>query len=66
MSCVIGNDGNIIDLSLLHKCREDKEWSYHYSRMIEFRHLERMLRQICFEEYERLSLREEELGVGND
>ena len=64
MSCVIGNDGNIIDFSLLHKCREDKEWSYHYSRMIEFRHLERMLRQICFEEYERLSLREEELGVG--
>ena len=29
--------------------------------MIEFQHLERMLRQIRFEEYEQLSLREEEL-----
>ena len=61
MSCVIGNDGNIIDLTFFHKCREDKEWFYHYSRMIEFQHLERMLRQIRFEEYEQLSLREEEL-----
>ena len=66
MSIVIGQDGNILSPTLFFKCREDKEWSYHYSRMIEFRHLERMLRQICFEEYEQLSLREEELGVGND
>lgn len=64
MSIVIGQDGYISAPALFFKCREDKEWFYHYSRMIEFRHLERILRQICFEEYEQLSLREEELGVG--
>ena len=66
MSRVIDNDGNIRDPALYYKCREDKEWSYHYERFIKFKWFKDTLDQMCFEEYEQLSLREEELGVRND
>jgi hypothetical protein len=66
MSRVIDNDGNIPDPALYFKCREDDEWMYHYERFIKFKWLKDTFDQMCFEEYERLSLREEELGVKND
>ena len=64
MSRVIDNDGNIPDPALYFKCREDDEWMYHYSQFIKFKWLKDTFDQMCFEEYERLSLREEHILPG--
>ena len=63
MSIVMEQDGNISAPALYFKCREDDEWMYHYRRFIKFKWLKDIFDQMCFEEYERLSLREETLGV---
>ena len=65
MSSVIENDGNIPDPALYFKCREDDEWMYHYRRFIKFKWLKDIFDQMCFEEYERLSLREEHILPGH-
>jgi len=65
MSRVIDNDGNIPDPALYFKCREDDEWMYHYRRFIKFKGLKDTFDQMCFEEYERLSLREEHILPGH-
>ena len=64
MSVVVENGGSIPDPALYYKCRDDKEWMYHYRNFNKFKYLKDQLDQICFEEYELMSLREEELGVG--
>ena len=64
MSVVIENDGSISDSTFFLKCRQDEEWLYHYRRYIDFKHMKEWFDMICFDEYERMSLREEELGVG--
>ena len=63
MSRVIDNDGNIPTPALYFKCRDDKEWMYHYKRFIEFKVMKERFDTLAFEEYAALSLREEELGV---
>ncbi len=64
MSVVVENDGSIPDPALYFKCRGDKEWMHHYRNFKKFKYLKDQLDQVCFEEYELMSLREEELGVG--
>ena len=63
MSVVMNCDGNISNPALYFKCREDEEWMYHYRNFNKFKYLKDQLDQICFGEYELLSLREETLGV---
>ena len=63
MSVVVENDGCIPDPALYFKCRDDKEWMHHYCRHVEFKLLKERFDRLCFEEYELMSLREEELGV---
>ena len=61
MSLVMDQDGNIPDTALYFKCREDDVWMYHYRRHVEFKLLKERFDRMCFEEYELMSLREEEL-----
>ena len=61
MSLVMDQDGNILDLALYYKCREDDVWMYHYCRYVEFKLLKERFDRLCFEEYELMSLRKEEL-----
>lgn len=66
MSLVMDQDGNILDPALYYKCREDKEWMHHYCRHVEFKLLKERFDRLCFEEYELMSLREEELSVAGE
>ena len=64
MSKMFDLDGTIIDVRMFKYCYGDYEWFYHYQRYIEFKQLCNKFNNLMLEEYEMMSLREEELGVG--